>query len=421
MCAMLKEAESLRYLVVRVMRMMHGLVEKDAAFVFGYRSLVFSYPEFRRMHMANFGLLADLCVHGLMPGTLLIDEMERWLLADSVRLPPPSTWAFVLQNLGDMAQRLADSRPKVSRTLDSFVQDCKVSPHSRLSILSLNVSSDEMQRELRTALLLPALQQLGPVVCCFQEVTRKVAMDIQRALPTWESSDPGDGSSIKGHGVLIMAPPELDARFSGHLLQSKDCKLVVAEFPGLAVGNVHLLSSPELRERQLADCAQVMQQWSNMLLVGDFGMNEDVLHRCLLQNQLPDFTDLWPVLRDEPGITVRCQGKGKGKRTDRALAKLPRWKPVDMQLMFDQPLVPGPFLLDVLPSMYSNFVHFKPEVGTNATFVSHKVVSDAASHPADMMLKKGAAEVDAGHVKAKQEAMMMRTETTTYRTCLQNM
>ncbi|CAE7574492.1 unnamed protein product, partial [Symbiodinium necroappetens] len=40
---------------------------------------------------------------------------------------------------------------------------------------------------------------------------------------------------------------------------------------------------------------------------------------------------------------------------------------------------------------------------------------------ADMMLKKGAAEVDAGHVKAKQEAMMMRTETTTYRNCLQNM
>ena len=55
----------------------------------------------------------------------------------------------------------------------------------------------------------------------------------------------------------IMAPPELDARFSDHRLQSNDCKLVVAEFPGLAVGNVHLSSSPELRERQLADCVQV--------------------------------------------------------------------------------------------------------------------------------------------------------------------
>ena len=41
-----------------------------------------------------------------------------------------------------------------------------------------------------------------------------------------------------------------------------------------------------------------------------------------------------------------------------------------MQLMFDQPLVPGPFLLDVLPSMYSNVVHLKPEADTNATFVS---------------------------------------------------
>jgi len=368
MSAMLKEAKSFRYLVAKIMRMMRGLVERDAAFIFSKRSLVFSYPEFKRMHMANFGLLADLCVHGLITGTLLLDEMERWLLADSVRLPPPSTWAFVLQNLGDMAQRLADSHPRVSRSLDSFVQDCKVSSHSRLSILSLNVCSDAKQRELRTAALLSALQQLGPVVCCLQEVTRKVAMDIQRALPTWDSSDPGDGSSIKGHGVLIMAPPELDARFSSCLPKGNECKLLVAEFPGLAVGNVHLSSSPELRERQLADCAKVMQQWSNMLLVGDFSMDEDVLQRCVLQNQLPDFTDLWLTLRKE---TEHSKGKGKGtKRTDRALAKLPRWQPVDMQLMFDQPLLPGPFLLDVLPSMYSNFVHLKPEVGTDATFVS---------------------------------------------------
>ena len=111
-----------------------------------------------------------------------------------------------------------------------------------------------------------------------------------------------------------------------------------------------------------------MQQWSNMLLVGDFSMDEGVLQRCVLQNQLPDFTDLWLTLRKE---TEHSKGKGKGtKRTDRALAKLPRWQPVDMQLMFDQPLLPGPFLLDVLPSMYSNFVHLKPEVGTDATFVS---------------------------------------------------
>ena len=54
-----------------------------------------------------------------------------------------------------------------------------------------------------------------------------------------------------------MAPPELDARFSSCLLKGNECKLLVAEFPGLAVGNVHLSSSPELRERQLADCAKV--------------------------------------------------------------------------------------------------------------------------------------------------------------------
>ncbi|CAE7552108.1 unnamed protein product [Symbiodinium natans] len=85
----------------------------------------------------------------------------------------------------------------------------------------------------------------------------------------------------------------------------------------------------------------------------------------------PDFTDLWPTLRKESGVTEHSKGKGNGKkRTDRALAKLPRWQPVDVQLMFDQALLPGPFLLDVLPSMYSNFVHLKPEVDTNGTFIS---------------------------------------------------
>ena len=153
---------------------MQGLVEKDAAFILGYRSVVFCYSEFKRMHMANFGLLADLCVHGLITGTRLLDEMEQWLLTDSVRLPPPSTWLLCCRALATWRNGWLIHTRGSSRSLDSFVQDCKVSPHSRLSILSLSVSSDEKQRELRTAVLLSALQQLreelGPVVCCFQEV-----------------------------------------------------------------------------------------------------------------------------------------------------------------------------------------------------------------------------------------------------------
>ena len=204
MCATLKETRHIKGILARVGRMMRGLVDQDAAFILGFGSRVFAHSEFMRMHLANVRLLGDLFMHEIIP-----EKDVRYLVlqleAERLTLPSPSTWAFVLQNLRSMAQGLTEAKPRLSRWLGSIVRGYKVSSQERLRILTLNVWFDEEQRELRTAILLSALQQLGPAIFCFQEVTEKVAVDIQRAFPTWSSSDPGDGSSVGHYGVMILS------------------------------------------------------------------------------------------------------------------------------------------------------------------------------------------------------------------------
>ena len=116
---------------------------------------------------------------------------------------------------------------------------------------------------------------------------------------------------------------------------------------------------------------EVMQQWPDVLLVGDFNLFDKVAAQRCLQHQLPDFEDVWLALRKEPGNTFRSHGKNKNRsRIDRVMAKLSTWQAVDVELMFQQPMHPGPYLQDVLPSMCSNCVNLNPDVDTHAAFVS---------------------------------------------------
>ncbi|CAE7553370.1 UBC7 [Symbiodinium sp. CCMP2456] len=356
--------------------MIGGLVEEARAKVLGVRSRVFAYSEFMRVHLANAHLLGSLCMHDIISAGTVYAVLGRLGNPDSLILPFRSTWAFVLQILRNTARQLSEAKPKLSRRLDAIVHRYPaVSSQEQLRILTLNLWFDEKQRELRTAALLCALQQLGPAICCFQ-VTRKVAIDIQRALPTWSSSDPGDGSSIQGcgYGVMILAPPELRVRFSRHGLPTHmGRELLVAELDGLAVGTVHLesLKNQKLRECQLVACAEVMQQWPEVLLVGDFNLFDKVVASFCLQDHLPGFKDVWPALRKEPGNTWRSHGKNQNKnRMDRVMAKLSTWQAVDVELMFQEPLHPGPYLQDVLPSICSNCVHLNPDADTHAAYIS---------------------------------------------------
>ena len=113
-----------------------------------------------------------------------------------------------------------------------------------------------------------------------------------------------------------------------------------------------------------------MQQWPDMLLLGDFNLQNELEERCLTR-LLPGFQDLWPALHpDESG-----KSSGGRKRDDRALANLSQWQAESVELLFEQPLHPSPYLLDtyltaILPSMYSNYVNLTPDESASAAHVS---------------------------------------------------
>ncbi|CAE7224432.1 unnamed protein product [Symbiodinium natans] len=373
-CDGLKEAKYLSGLLARIFRVIRGLVDEGAAFMLGYKSRVFSYPEFLRMHVANFDLLGDLCLHGIISDRYVDDKLDSTLFERRGNiLPEPSTFAFVMRCFHRLAQKLAHARPHLSRRLEEGMQDYKVPSQAKITILTLNVWREKEQQKLRTAILLSALGKLGATICCFQEVTCTVAVDIQRALPNWSSSDPGDGSSVRGYGNLTVVPPGLDVHFARHPFPTQMGRdLVVAELDGLAVGTVHLESAnhQSTREEQLTVCAKVMQQWPDMLLLGDFNLQNELEERCLTR-LLPGFQDLWPALHpDESG-----KSSGGRKRDDRALANLSQWQAESVELLFEQPLHPSPYLLDtyltaILPSMYSNYVNLTPDESASAAHVS---------------------------------------------------
>ena len=318
----------------QVLSMSHGLVQATDARVFGFSSHCYSYSEFVRMHSANVAFLGELCQHGVVGCAKLKPLLLRLLREDEDRviLPAHSTWAFVQQNLQRLAQTLAEKCPE----LGGLVRTRRI---SALSILTLNVWFEEHQRDLRTAILLSALRTLGPAVLCFQEVTRKVAVDIQQALPSWSSSDAGDGRSVGRYGLMILVPPHLKVRFSRHYLPTQMGRdLLVAELEGLTVGTVHLesLDNQAMREVQLAACEELSRQWPNMVLLGDFNLFSKESARCL-KRQLPQFVDVWPILQQESGNTWRSHGRNRQKsRLDRVLAKFCSWRPTGLQLMFDE-------------------------------------------------------------------------------------
>ena len=358
--------KALKFLTKRVFDMLVGASPTSYKI---QQNILFKQQELLRMYEANVGFLHDLVRRDLIPLRLVVGSLKAELRGNRTRiLPPGVTWAFLQQKLRELASSLVEDAPE----LEALSTSQPVIAHSPLSILSLNLSFDSPDRSLRTAALLSAIQQMGPVICCFQEVVPQVARDLMRALPRWSASDPGDGSSVKRYGVMIMVPAGLRVRFSRHQLPTNmDRQLLVAELAGLSVATVHLesLQNQALRKKQLAECAELAPTWPEMVLLGDFNFHTEAEAKRGLQH-LPDFLDVWPTLFQEPGGTYPSRkGPGSRKRLDRALAKLSEWHATDLELIFDEPSEPGAYLMDLLPSMHSNCVSLT-NLNTCPTLVS---------------------------------------------------
>lgn len=224
-----------------------------------------------------------------------------------------------------------------------------------LQVLTLNVWFGDKLRDARTKALLEVIRACAPAVCCLQEVVPEVAALLVDGLPDWNSSDPGDGSTLAPYGVMVLARPGLSARFSFHDLPTDMCRrLLVAELPGLTVGTVHLesLANHPTREAQLQACAAVLAAFPDAVLVGDFNFDSDrnfrpphdPLENLALQRFMPDFVDVWSALRpSERGLTFDSATNPyiqapEHMRYDRVLARLQTWSATSIELVGDTPV-----------------------------------------------------------------------------------
>lgn len=227
-----------------------------------------------------------------------------------------------------------------------------------LRILTLNLWFSEKLRYARTRAVLQVIQDLQPTVCCFQEVVPEVAHLLVQGLPGWAASDPGDGSTVAPYGVMCLAAPGTPVHFSFHELPTDMWRrLLVAELDGLAVGTVHLesLGTHPTREAQLARSAQVLRQYGDSVLVGDFNFDSernfkpphDPLENEALAAYAPDFVDLWPALHPgERGLTFDSVvnpylGNFEQMRYDRIITRLRSWDATGIERVGHEPVDPG--------------------------------------------------------------------------------
>jgi len=221
-------------------------------------------------------------------------------------------------------------------------------------VLSLNLWFDLKLREARLKALLEVVASRQPSVCCFQEVVPEVAVKLMQSLPSWRSSDPGDGSSVSPYGVMVLVHPDLSADFSFYNLPTNMARrLVVAELDGIAIATVHLesLANHSYREEQLKVCGKVLATYPNAVLVGDFNFDSEQNfappHEPLENYALrliPDFLDMWQALRpSERGLTFDSKtnpyiAKPEQMRYDRVMAKLRIWRATHIELIGHEPL-----------------------------------------------------------------------------------
>lgn len=218
---------------------------------------------------------------------------------------------------------------------------------STMRVLTFNVWFDEKLRDARTRGLVEVLNRERPDVCCLQEVVPEVAVQLMSRFPTWKSSDPGDGSSVGSYGVMALVRPGLEVRFSFHKLPTDmDRRLLVTRLHDMAIGTVHLesLANHMTRQAQLRECSKVLAAFhqsdgSDALLVGDFNFDSErnfapphlPLENEALAACLPGFTDVWPFLRADRGLTFDSAicpyiRQAEQMRYDRVMSRAVAWK-----------------------------------------------------------------------------------------------
>ncbi len=203
-----------------------------------------------------------------------------------------------------------------------------------LRVLTYNVWFAEMEQKERNRAIFRECKAANPDVICFQEVTASFIYHLKQynstvpnsanfSLYNYDCSDPFDGSSFRGYGVMMLVKREILQGFQFFDFPTNmGRKLLVANILlnnsiQVDVGTVHLesLGYPQIRRQQLEICASAMSK-KNSILCGDFNFcswanyrpPHDPLENLVLQETIPDYSDIWLELRPgERGYTFNSE------------------------------------------------------------------------------------------------------------------
>ena len=208
------------------------------------------------------------------------------------------------------------------------------SPPARavLTVLTWNVWFDRMLFDQRLDAIIVELLSRRPNVACFQEVTPRFASAVRNSRVLNQVYAVSQ-NTIYEYGCMMLvnkswAPTfeeiALPTRMGRSLLVSQFAHPSLGGDPALvhAVATVHLesLNSERARAEQLDICRAHLRPFSNAVLCGDFNFDSTQtwgdwrpgarprpaaeLENHVLARALPDFVDVWPLLRPEDaGIT----------------------------------------------------------------------------------------------------------------------
>lgn len=247
----------------------------------------------------------------------------------------------------------------------AYAESAEPSHLTTLTCATFNVWFGEHYFEERFKAILQLFEQQYPDVLALQEVTPPFLAGLRTSQWIRSRYYISDffGSTLNSYGVVLLSRFPIESLEMHALPTRMERSLLVARIPvnntHLTIGTVHLeslIESEEWRGRQLQQIFKTFQRERDVIFMGDFNFCSTWSEE---QKRLPpDYVDVWPALRTEPGWTedpdvnlmlARYSEKGV-VRFDRILVRSgrPGWVPSSIELLGTSPIAAD--LPEVFPS-----------------------------------------------------------------------
>jgi tyrosyl-DNA phosphodiesterase 2 len=224
---------------------------------------------------------------------------------------------------------------------------------SRLSVVTYNVWFDSYERKTRCQALGNLLGELQPDVIALQEQTLRMLQPLLQQdwvrQNYWCSASPFSGPPT--HGVVLLARGPVPPLRLVQLPGAMGRRLLLADFPGLRLGVIHLESQAlngRVREQQMAIAWEQLAGSESSLLVGDFNFADEAAENALIPGEYVDLWGLvhpgqagWTLDTGRNSMLLKHARRPRQQRFDRMLLRSQRWGASEIRLIGDQALREG--------------------------------------------------------------------------------